>query len=161
MFVLFWNPQFFIHGWKMIMQKNKNALADSFLSSPRAHHRHCQNVRCGPRALQGAPIENAEPGLLPRPGRAKPPLQPGGPQRNPHYFGSWSSQLCCGSEKRCSLPEHHCFHTPTTYAPSPTWSDSSRSTTALLEPRHNKKYIPFASLWNVAGSRLLGVYDST
>lgn len=130
MFVLFWNQQFFIQVWKIIMQQNKNALADSFLSSPRAHHRHCQNVRCGPRALQGAPIENAEPGLLPRPGRVKPPLQPGGPQRNPHYFGSWSSQLCCGSEKRDSLPEHHCFHTPTTYAPSPTWFDSSRSTTA-------------------------------
>lgn len=97
--------------WRIIMQQNRNALADSFLSSPRAYHRHCQNVRWGPRALQGAPIEKTEPGLLPRPGRVKPPLQPGGPQRNPHYFGSWSSQLCCGSEKRGSLPEHHCFHT--------------------------------------------------
>jgi len=93
------------------VQTNRNALADSFLSSPRAYHRHCQNFRCGPRALQGAPIEKAEPGLLPRPGRVKPPLQPGGPQRNPHYFGSWSSQLCCGSEKRSSLPEHHCLLT--------------------------------------------------
>lgn len=127
----------------MIMQQNRNALADSFLSSPRAYHRHCQNVHRGPRALQGAPIEKTEPGLLPRPGRVKPPLQPGGPQRNPHYFGSWSSQLCCGSEKRGSLPEHHCFHRPTTYAPSPTWCDSSRSTTACW----NIDMIKIHSLW--------------
>ncbi len=130
MFVLFWNPQFFIHGWKMIMQKKQKRPRGQlpFITS-------CSSPalsKCSLRAASSARGSdwNAEPGLLPRPGRVKPPLQPGGPQRNPHYFGSWSSQLCCGSEKRCSLPEHHCFHTPTTYAPSPTWSDSSRSTTA-------------------------------
>lgn len=113
-------------GW-IIMPQNRNAFADSFLSSPRAHHRRCQNVRWGPRALQGAPIEKAEPGLLPRPGRVKPPLQPGGPQRNPHYFGSWSSQLCCGSEEERLLT----WASLLPRAPSPTWFDSSRSTSML------------------------------
>lgn len=89
------------------MQQNRHGLKDDLLSSRCVYHWHCQNVHCGPHALQGAPTKKAEPGLLPRRGRVKPPFQQGSPQRNPHYFGSWSSHLCRSSEKGRSLPGHH------------------------------------------------------
>lgn len=95
---------------------------------------------------EGLRLKKQSPGSCLDQAWVKPPLQPGGPQRNPHYFGSWSSELCCASEKRGSLPEHQCFHTP-----SPTRSDSSTANVIKIHSLYE------TSLFLC----LLGVCDST